>query len=128
MSADPQKEIRQISIGARTLAIAFIVVLDYLNLRLALMINSFGVIFRDLLGGKPLPSFTQFILANELLFVTLALAFLTGAVCVAIFVRNHLIALLSLSAILLAIGIQLILTLSGIYAPYQSILIGLSGG
>lgn len=127
MSVDPQKEIRQISIGVRTLAIAFIVVLDYLNIRLALMINYFGGIFRDMLGDKPLPALTQFIVANELLFVTLALAFLTGAVCVAIFVRNHIIALLSLSAILLAIGIQLILTLSGLYAPLQSIIAGMRG-
>ncbi|PTX99230.1 hypothetical protein DB345_02320 [Spartobacteria bacterium LR76] len=128
MSVDPQKEIRQISIGVRTLAVVFIVVLDYLNLRLALMINSFGRIFNDMLGGKPLPALTQFIVANELLFVTLALAFLAGAVCIAIFVRNHLIALLSLSAILLVIGVQLILTLSGLYAPLQQTVAGLSGG
>lgn len=76
MSADLQKEIRQISIGVRTLA----------------------------------------------------LAFLAGAVCIAIFVRNHLIALLSLSAILLVIGVQLILTLSGLYAPLQQTVAGLSGG
>jgi hypothetical protein len=100
----------------------FSLIFSYFAVRLTICINGFQAIFNDMLGGKPLPAITQFVLGTKWLWITSAftLAFLPFLFAFTIQRTSH-----SLYGITGATGLQLIPTIflgNALLAPLLSII------
>ena len=78
-------DVWQLARAIRFALVSIVLGLSYLSLRSSLSIESFSQIFADMLGGKPLPALTQFVLGARPLFV--AVSILVPIVAVATPVR-----------------------------------------
>ena len=127
MNTDSTPEIRSLASGIRAVAMVFVLILSYFNARLAFQINYFGFIFNDMLGGKPLPSMTTFVIQNNTIFVLLSLLVPIAAIVIVLAVRNHRNALFSLSALMVIAFFQMHVVWSALFAPFYSIIAGMRG-
>ena len=127
MNADSNPEIRSLASGIRSVAMVFVLILSYFSARLAFQINYFGFIFTDMLGGKPLPNMTTFVIQNNIIFVLLSLLVPVAAIVIVLAVRNHRNALFSLSALMIIAFLQMHVVWSALFAPFYSIIAGMRG-
>jgi hypothetical protein len=127
MNSDIASDFRSLASGVRAIALVFTLILSYFNVRLAFQINLFGVIFSDMLGGKPLPVITDMVLQGRTILIILSLLVPICAVVVVFRLRNDKIALYCLSGLMIAAFIQIHLTWTGLFAPLMSIISGMTG-
>lgn len=125
--ADPASEIRSLASGIRAVALVFVLILGYFNVRLAFQIPYFHVIFSDMLGDKPLPGITTLVTQGQFLFLLLAFLIPLAAIAVVAAVRPHKTALYSLAALMVLTFVQMHLVWSALSAPLFTIIRGLSG-
>lgn len=127
MDSDSSQSINSLASGVRSVALVFILILSYFNIRLAFQIGNFHAIFEDMLGGKPLPAITELVIQSRLICILLALAIPVAAIAVVALVRSHKAALYFLSGLMVVIFIQIHLTWSGLFAPLMTIISGMRG-
>jgi hypothetical protein len=125
MNSDITSDLRSLASGVRAVALVFTLVLSYFNARLAFQINNFDTIFSHMLGGKPLPAVTDMVLRGRTILVLLSLLTPVFAVVIVARLRNHKLALYSLSGLMIAAFIQIHLTWTGLFAPLMSIINGM---
>lgn len=128
MSSEPSQQIRSLALGVRAVALIFTLILSYFNVRLAFHISDFQTIFSDMLGGKPLPLITDFLLRAKPILIGSSISLAVAAIATILLVRSHKHALFAVAGIMAAIFLQLVLTWTGLFAPLQSIITGLSSG
>ena len=95
--------------------------ISYFNIRLAWMLPKFDQMFRDMLGGKPLPSLTTAVLKCHLPLLGLSICILAGALG-AFFHHRPVWAVFIISGALLAAIIQLVITWQAITMPFVQII------
>jgi uncharacterized membrane protein YfhO len=128
MNADPSSEIRSLAAGVRAVAGILVLILSYFNLSPLLKVAEFQMIYADMFGGKPLPLLTEFVIRGLPLWLALAVL-LPVLACGALFtVRDHRRALFIAAGSMLLIGIQIILTCAGLFAPLMTIISDLTSG
>lgn len=83
---EPKAELTSIGRAVRFGFIAIVLGVSYPNIRLALLLHRFDQMYRDLLGGKPLPAPTDFVVHSQplLLGISIAIPFwAVAAICLA---------------------------------------------
>jgi hypothetical protein len=129
MTSNSVAESNSIASGVKAVAIAFIFILGYLNVRLAFQIGTFKTIFADMLApSRPLPIVTTFIIEHQLLFIILAFLIPIFAGAIALRDKNNKRALFLIAGLMLLTFVQLHFMWSGLCAPLMSIVIGLQSG
>jgi len=126
MNTDPTLEIRSLASGIRSVALIFVLIISYFNVRLAFQINYFRSIFDDMLGDQSRPALTAFVTQNNTLFVLLSLLLPIAAVVIVLVVRNHKAALFSLSGLMVLTFIQMHLMWTALFAPLMTVINGMS--
>ena len=66
-------DVQQLACAIRFALVSIVVGLSYLSLRSSLAIQDFSLIFADMLGGRPLPALTAFVIGARPLFVTVSI-------------------------------------------------------
>lgn len=118
-------DVQQIARAIRFALVAIVLGLSYLSIRSSLSIGNFELIFRDMLGGKPLPSLTQFVLSARPLFV--AVSILVPLVAVATLFLRGLIASFYIIGVLVCVTVvQCITIYDGLVAPLTQIISAMS--
>lgn len=128
MMNDSSQEIKSLAWGVRGVTLVLTLILSYFNVHLALHISSFQTVFSDMLGGKPLPLLTVFILRSTPFWIGSSILFVIAALLVILLIRSHMWALLSSAGIMAAIFLQIVITWTGLFAPLFSIVNALSSG
>jgi hypothetical protein len=119
-------DVRQLAHAIRFALVAIVLGLSDLSIRSSLRIGSFELIFRDMLGGKPLPAGTQFVLSARPLF--LGVSILVPIVAVATLLLRHLVSSFYVIGALGFITIAQFITLyHGLSAPLTQIISAMSG-
>jgi hypothetical protein len=114
-------DVRQIARAIRFALVAIVLGLSYLSIRSSLSIGNFELIFRDMLGGKPLPSLTQFVLSARPLFV--AVSILVPLVAVAtLFLRGVIASFYIIGVLVCVTVVQCITIYHGLLAPLTQII------
>jgi hypothetical protein len=106
---------------------AVVLGMSYLNIRQALSLHAFAAVFRDMLGGKPLPSVTTLILGSQPFLIGLSILIPIAAVA-AIFVGRVTTSIYLSGVLVLAVFFQLFFTWHAMCAPLFQIIQGMSGG
>ncbi len=120
-------DVRQLARAIRLALVAIVLGLSYLSIRSSLSIGSFELIFRDMLGGKPLPALSQFVLGARSLFV--AVSILIPIVAVAtLFVRGVIGSFYIIGVLVFVTIAQFITLYHGLSAPLSQIISGMSSG
>jgi hypothetical protein len=108
-------------------ALACIVVgLSYLSIRSSLSIHSFSVIFADMLGGKPLPAITTFLIRYQSVFVLLSSAIPVAGVGL-LFFRKLTYAFYAMGILAIINIVLTVVIYHGLTAPLVSIISGMTG-
>ena len=120
-------DVRQLARAIRFALVSIVLGLSYLSLRSSLSIESFSQIFADMLGGKPLPALTQFVLGARPLFV--AVSILVPIVAVATLFLRGIVGSFYIIGVLGFITIAQFITLyHGLSAPLSQIISGMNSG
>jgi hypothetical protein len=125
----PAASVPEFTAVARAIRFALVCILvafSLLNIRSALSINKFGTIFRDMLGNKPLPELTTFVVSSPTLFALLSFAVPICAVAMLFsprFVRSFYV----LGVLAVVIIAELLVLYHALMAPMGQIMSGLSG-
>jgi hypothetical protein len=118
-------DVGQIARAIRFALVAIVLGLSYLSIRSSLSIGNFELIFRDMLGGKPLPGLTQFVLSARPLFV--AVSILVPLVAVAtLFLRGVIASFYIIGVLVCVTVVQCITIYHGLLAPLTQIIRGMS--
>ena len=118
-------DVRQIARAIRFALVAIVLGLSYLSIRSSLSIGNFELIFRDMLGGKPLPRLTQFVLSARPLFV--AVSILVPLVAVAtLFLRGVTASFYIIGVLVFVTVVQCITIYHGLLAPLTQIISAMS--
>jgi hypothetical protein len=128
MNSEENLELRRLASGIRAVSLIFTLVLSYFNFRLAFQIDHYRIIFSDMLGGKPLPGLTEFVIQAKPFLILSSLALPLVALVVIYRIRNHQHALYTLAGIMGALFIQIHITWTGLFTPLLSIINSLSEG
>ena len=131
-SQDPEEEanlpasLQFIAVGRalRFFAVAVTLVLSYPNFCMARRINSFGMIFHDMLGNRPLPVLTAFVTEHSFCFLMLALLLPLLALVIG-FVANLARCMVALGLIVLTAFIETLLLWNALSGPLTSIIQGM---
>jgi hypothetical protein len=126
MNAEPASEIRSLATGIRTVALVFVLILGYFNLRWALGIDTFHRIFMDMLGGKALPGLTMLVFQYSRVLIVFACLIPLAALAVTFWCRNHRNALCSLAGLMAAAFLQMHVVGTAIMEPFYAITTALS--
>ena len=119
-------DVWQLACAIRFALVAIVLGLSYLSVRSSLSIGSFELIFRVMLGGKPLPALTQFILSARPLFV--AVSILVPIVAVATLFLRGIIGSFYVIGVLGFVTIAQFITLyHGLSVPLTQIISAMSG-
>jgi hypothetical protein len=119
-------DVRQLARAVRFALVAIVLGLSYLSLRSSLSIGSFEVIFRDMFGGKPLPTLTQFVLSARLLFVAVSILVPIAAVAT-LFLRDVIRSVYLIGTLGFVTIAQFITLYHGLSAPLTQIISAMSG-
>ena len=65
-------DVRQLALAIRFTLVSIVLGLSYVSLQSSLSIGTFRLIFADMLGDRPLPTLTQFVLGARPLFVAVS--------------------------------------------------------
>ena len=118
-------DVRQLARAIRFALVAIVLGLSYLSIRSSLSIGSFGAIFADMLGGRPLPALTRFVLGAAPLFV--AISVLVPIVAVATLFLRGVVGSFYVIGVLGFVTIAQFITLyHGLSAPLSQIISGMS--
>jgi len=115
----------------RAIRVAFCVVsliFSYFAVRLALSIGGFGAIFADMLGGRPLPHLTQFVLRTAPMWVGASLVFAVLPFAAAFFVRRTSHSIYGIAAATAFQVFQALILWRALSGPLVAIIHGMSGG
>jgi hypothetical protein len=116
---------RQLARAIRFALVAIVLGLSYLSIRSSLSIGGFSHIFADMLGGRPLPALTQFVLGARPFFV--AVSVLVPIVAVATLFLRRVVSSFYIIGTLAFITIAQFATLyHGLSAPLTQIISGMS--
>jgi hypothetical protein len=116
---------RQLGRAIRFALVSIVLGLSYLSLRSSFSIESFSQIFADMLGGKPLPGLSQFVLSARPLFV--AVGVLVPIVALATLFLRSLVTSFYVIGVLGFVTIAQFITLyHGLSAPLTEIISGMS--
>jgi hypothetical protein len=121
----------QVDIAALARAIRFALVclllgLCYLNLRCTFSINACSSIFKDMLGGKPLPASTVFVLQFRILFASISVVVPFCAVLI-LFTREMIRSFYAVGLLaLLTLG-ELVTVYCALLAPFKFIIQTMGG-
>jgi hypothetical protein len=126
MSEDVAKDIRSLAIGVRAVVGGFTIMLSIFNIRAALLIRYFQQVFQDALPGKPLSSLTLFIIWARTPLIALAIMLPVVALIILFTVRNHKTALIVTTITMVAVFVQMNLTVSNLMAPMTDLFTGMS--
>ena len=119
-------DVRQLARAIRFALVAIVLGLSYLSLRSSLSIGSFELIFRDMLGGKPLPALTQFVLSARPLFVAVSVLVPIAALAT-LFLRSVIGSFYLIGALGFVTIAQFITLYHGLSAPLTQIISAMSG-
>jgi hypothetical protein len=112
---------------ARTLRFALVALISgisYPNIRLALDIPAFQRIFHDMLGGKPLPTVTTFVIQAHPILVPLSFALPCLAI-LTVFFRRWKYADYLVASIIIVVFVQLFFTWHAVALPLTDIIQGM---
>ena len=116
-----QEEIHSLATGVRAIAAVFASVISLLGLYVAHLISSFEAIFHDMLGNKPLPVLTQFVIDYKTAFFWLAVLWPLMAIICAVTIKDHKKSLFAIAAIIGLLLLQGIIILISMGAPIMTI-------
>jgi hypothetical protein len=119
----PASADRAIRIGFCVIGFIF----SYFAVRLSLSIGGFGSIFADMLGGKPLPHLTQFVLQTGSIWVTSSLLLAVIPFGLAFVVRRTSYALYAIAGCIGLQILQAIIIWTALSAPLFAIINGMRG-
>ena len=68
----PDIDVRQLAYAVRFVLLSIVLGLSYFAMKSSMAIDNFEIIFKDMLGGKPLPMSTVYVLQGRAYFVILA--------------------------------------------------------
>ncbi len=80
-------DVRQLANAIRFAVFAIVFGLSCLGLRISQSINDFARFYQDMLGGKPLPLVTEYVLSSQSLFIAVSLIIATIAMATLFFRR-----------------------------------------
>ena len=106
---------------------AVVLGISYLNIRLALGLHGFAAVFRDMLGGKPLPAITTLVLGAQPFLIGVSILIPIAAVAM-VFVGRVTQSIYLSGALVLAVFFQFFFTWQAMCAPLFQIIQGMSGG
>ena len=119
-------DLRQLARAIRFALVAIVLGLSYLGLRGSLSIGDFELIFRDMLGGKPLPALTVFVLGARPFF--LGISILVPALAIAtLFLRGVVRSFYVIGALGFVTIAQFITLYHALSAPLSQIISAMSG-
>jgi hypothetical protein len=127
VSEDLAKDVRSLAVGVRGVVGGFTVMFSVLNVRVALLIPFYHGLFLDALPGKPLPGMTQFVIWARILLLLLAIVLPIAAVVILFAVRNHKVALILATVVMVSVFLQMSLTASSLMSPMMDLMGGMSG-
>jgi hypothetical protein len=110
----------QITKALRFAFVALILGVSYPNLRCALAIPAFQNIYHDILGGKPLPAATEFVIHAYPVLVALSISLPVVAV-LSLFMRRLSFSIYLVGFIIIAVIVQLSFTWQALSNPLFSI-------
>ena len=114
-------DVRRLACAIRFALVAIVLGLSYLSLRSSLSIAGFQQIFADMLGGKPLPTLTQFVLSAQPVLV--AVSVLVPVVAIAtLFMRAVIRSFYIIGALGFVTIAQFIMLYHGLSAPLTQII------
>jgi hypothetical protein len=126
MSEDIAEDIRSLAIGVRAVVGGFTIMLSIFNIRAAFLIRYFQQVFQDALPGKPLSSLTLFIIWARTPLIALAIVLPLMALLILFVVRSNKTALIVSTVIMVAVFVQMNLTVSNLMAPMTDLFTGMS--
>jgi hypothetical protein len=110
----------------RFFATAIVLGISYPNIRFAMCIESFHTIFHDMLGNKPLPPMTEWVIHFQMTMILLAFVIPLAAVLAALF--GNLTRFLYTSGVLVLLAIaELVFVYQALYTPFSMVIQGMSG-
>lgn len=127
MTASPSEHEFRSTSRAILFALACIVVgLSYLSIRSSLSIHLFSIVFADMLGGRPLPAITTFLISYQSVFVFVCCAIPIIGIAL-IFVRRLVIAFYAMGILALVNIFLTVFLYHGLTAPLVFIISGMTG-
>ncbi len=119
-------DVWQLARAIRFAMVAMVLPLSYLSLRSSLSVATFGAVFHDMLGGKPLPALTQFVFAISP--VLIGFAFLAPILALAtLFLRKVVLSFYILGVLGFLTVVEFILLYHGLSAPLFEIIKAMGG-
>jgi hypothetical protein len=119
-------DIRQLARAIRFALVAIVAAFSYLSVRSSLSIASFAQIYVEMLGPRPLPTLTQFILDARLLFVSVSILVPIAAVAT-LFLRRVVGSFYILGVLSIVTVAQFVTLYHGLSEPITLILSALTG-
>ena len=120
-------DVRQLAKAIRFALVGIVLGLSYFAIRGSLSIDSFAIIFADMLGGRPIPALTRFVIGAAPLFV--AVSFLVPVATVAtLFLRGVVRSFYVIGALGLVTIVHFILLYHGLSAPLGQIISAMGSG
>ncbi|MGF1656768.1 MAG: hypothetical protein ACFCU3_07300 [Verrucomicrobiales bacterium] len=121
----PSEDVRAIGRSILFPFACLVVGLSYLSIRSSLTIESSSVIFADMLGGRPLPALTTFLINYQSLLVFVSCAIPIGAIAL-VFVRRLTTAFYAMGVLTLAAFFLTVFIWHGLTAPLVAIITGMT--
>ncbi|HZJ17204.1 MAG TPA: hypothetical protein VFD27_19280 [Chthoniobacteraceae bacterium] len=118
-------EVRSVARAVRVACTAIVLGISYANVNFALGLHAFGQVFRDMLGNKPLPIITTFVLHYQPFLLGLSLLIPVAAVTLIFMARIAQSIYIGGTLILLAF-FQLFFTWRAVSAPLFAIIQNMS--
>lgn len=123
----PAIELLPLARAIRFAFVALVLCFSYLSICSSLSIHNFEQIFYDMLGGKPLPAITTFVISARL--ALLALSYLVPLFAVAtLFMRRLAASFYLLGGLLVVTTVQFFLVYHALFAPLFQIISQMQGG
>jgi hypothetical protein len=125
-TSKPTLDVVKLARAIRFSLVAIVIGLSYFPIRISLNIHAFEQIFTDMLGGKPLPALTLFVLKARAGFIVVS--FCVPLIALAtLFFRNVLSSFYILGVLTLIPTIECVVLLHGCFAPLFQIISSMSG-
>jgi hypothetical protein len=121
----PAPELSKQNRSLRFALVALIVGLSYPNVRCALAISAFQRVYKDMLGDKPLPPVTVFVIHTRVALIALSFAIPALAV-LSLFVPRLKASTYLAGVLILLIFVQLFSTWHAVISPLITIITGMS--
>jgi hypothetical protein len=120
-------DVRQLAKAIRFALVGIVLGLSYLAIRGSLSIDSFAIIFADMMNGRPLPALTRFVIGAAPLFV--AVSFLVPMATVAtLFLRGMVRSFYVIGTLGFITIAQFITLYHGLSAPLGQIISAMGSG